>query len=154
MQYEAEQGNIAIAVVGDAMISRRMQPFREPEFLQLYDALEADGRVAIRNILFDTNSATIQPESAPVLEQIATMMRQHLELKLMVEGHTDEEGDFDWNMELSADRAVSVKAYLVENFGIEADRMRTMGLGPTQPVDSNDTEEGRQQNRRVELVKI
>jgi OOP family OmpA-OmpF porin len=47
-----------------------------------------------------------------------------------------------------------VKAYLVENFGIEADRMRTMGLGPTQPVDSNDTEEGRQQNRRVELVKI
>ena len=120
----------------------------------LYDALEADGRVTIRDILFDTNSATIQPESAPILEQIGTMMQQHPELKLMVEGHTDDEGDFDWNMELSADRAASVKAYLVENFGIDTDRMRTMGLGPTQPVDSNETAEGKQKNRRVELVKF
>jgi outer membrane protein OmpA-like peptidoglycan-associated protein len=120
----------------------------------LYEALEADGRVAIRDILFDTNSATIRPESAPILEQIGTMMREHPELKLMVEGHTDDEGEFDWNMELSADRAASVKSYLVEHFGIEADRMRTMGLGPTQPVDTNDTAEGRQKNRRVELVKF
>ena len=82
------------------------------------------------------------------------MMQQHPELKLLVEGHTDNEGEFDWNMELSADRAASVKAYLVENFGIEADRMRTMGLGPTQPVDTNDTAEGQQKNRRVELVKF
>jgi outer membrane protein OmpA-like peptidoglycan-associated protein len=120
----------------------------------LYDALEADGRVTIRDILFDTNSATIQSESAPILEQIGTMMQQHPELKLMVEGHTDDEGDFDWNMELSADRAASVKAYLVENFGIDTGRLRTMGLGPTQPVDSNETDAGRQKNRRVELVKI
>ena len=120
----------------------------------LYDALEADGRVTIRDILFDTNSATIQSESAPILEQIGMMMQQHPELKLMVEGHTDDEGDFDWNMELSADRAASVKAYLVENFGIDADRMRTMGLGPTQPVDSNETQAGKQKNRRVELVKF
>jgi outer membrane protein OmpA-like peptidoglycan-associated protein len=120
----------------------------------LYSALEADGRVAIRDILFDTNSATIRSESAPILEQIGTMMQEHPDLKLLVEGHTDNEGEFDWNMQLSADRAASVKAYLVENFGIEAERMRTMGLGPTQPVDSNDTDEGRQKNRRVELVKI
>ena len=120
----------------------------------LYDALDADGRVAIRDILFDTNSATIRPESAPVLERIGTMMQEHPELSLLVEGHTDDEGEFDWNMELSADRAASVKAYLVENFGIDPERMRTMGLGPTQPVDTNDTPEGRQQNRRVELVKI
>jgi len=120
----------------------------------LYDALEADGRVAIRDILFDTNSATIRPESAPILEQIGTMMQEHPELKLMVEGHTDDEGEFDWNMELSADRAASVKTYLVENFGIQTERMRTMGLGSTQPVDSNDRPEGRQKNRRVELVKF
>jgi outer membrane protein OmpA-like peptidoglycan-associated protein len=120
----------------------------------LYDALETDGRVAIRDILFDTNSANIRPESAPILEQIGTMMQEHPELKLLVEGHTDNEGEFDWNMELSADRAASVKTYLVENLGIEVDRMRTMGLGSTQPVDSNETPEGRQKNRRVELVKI
>ncbi len=120
----------------------------------LYDALEADGRVAIRDILFDTNSANIRPESAPILEQIGTMMQEHPELKLMVEGHTDDEGEFDWNMQLSADRAASVKAYLVDNFGIDIERMRTMGLGPTQPVDTNETPEGQQKNRRVELVKI
>ncbi|UCG76108.1 MAG: OmpA family protein [Gemmatimonadota bacterium] len=120
----------------------------------LYDALEADGRVAIRDILFDTNSATIRPESAPVLAQIGTMMQEHPELNLLVEGHTDSEGEFDWNMQLSADRAASVKAYLVETFGIAAERMRTMGLGSTQPVETNETAEGRQKNRRVELVKI
>ena len=75
-------------------------------------------------------------------------------LTLALEFYHEFSLEFDWNMELSADRAASVKAYLVENFGIDADRMRTMGLGPTQPVVSNDTEEGRQQNRRVELVRI
>ncbi len=120
----------------------------------LYDALEADGRVAVRNILFDTAEATIRPESSEVLEQIGTMLRDHPELTLMIEGHTDDEGEFDMNMRLSGDRAASVKAYLVEHFGIESDRMRTLGLGPTQPVDTNDTDAGRQQNRRVELVKI
>ena len=120
----------------------------------LYDALEADGRVAVRDILFDTNSATIRSESSPILEQIGTMMQEHPELNLMIEGHTDNEGEFDWNMELSGERAKSVKSYLVENFGIDSSRMRSMGLGQTQPVDTNDTDAGRQKNRRVELVKF
>ena len=120
----------------------------------LYDALEADGRVAIRNILFDTGKADIRPESDDVLAQIGTMLSEHPELSLMIEGHTDDEGEFDMNMTLSGDRAAAVKTYLVEHYGIEADRLRTMGLGPTQPVDTNDTDAGRQQNRRVELVKI
>ena len=120
----------------------------------LYDALEADGRVAVRNIHFDTGEATIRPESDEVLEQIGTMLQDHPELNLMIEGHTDDEGEFDMNMQLSGDRAASVKAYLVEHFGITPDRMRTLGLGPTHPADTNDTEAGRQQNRRVELVRI
>jgi outer membrane protein OmpA-like peptidoglycan-associated protein len=57
-------------------------------------------------------------------------------------------------MTLSGDRATSVKAYLVQNFGIEDARLRTMGLGPSRPVDTNDTEAGRQRNRRVELVRM
>lgn len=120
----------------------------------LYDALEADGRVAVRDILFDTNSATIRSESRSILEQIGTMMQEHPELNLMIEGHTDNAGEFDWNMELSGERAKSVKSYLVENFGIDSSRMRSMGLGQTQPVDTNDTDVGRQKNRRVELVKF
>ncbi len=120
----------------------------------LYDELEAEGRVAVRNILFDTGKATIRPESAEVLETIGSMLGEHSDLRLMIEGHTDNEGEFDFNMQLSADRAAAVKGYLVDNLGIEPERLRTMGLGQTQPVDTNDTPEGRQQNRRVELVKI
>lgn len=120
----------------------------------LYDALEAEGRVAVRNILFDTGLATIRPESAEVLSTIGSMLQEHPELKLMIEGHTDSEGEFDFNMQLSADRAAAVKGYLVDNFGVDSERLRTIGLGQTQPVDTNDTAEGRQQNRRVELVKI
>ena len=122
--------------------------------LDLYDALERDGRVAVRNILFDTGKADIRPESDEVLTEIGTTLDEHPELSLMIEGHTDDQGEFDFNMQLSADRAAAVKQYLVDEFGIDPGRLRTIGLGQTQPVDTNDTSEGRQQNRRVELVKI
>lgn len=135
-----------LAYVGNIRIAAGGRP--------LYDALDTDGRVAVHGILFDTDKATIRAESAPVLEEIGTMLTEHADLSLMVEGHTDDEGDFDYNMTLSGERSAAVKAYLVENFGIEASRLRTMGLGPTQPVADNDTPEGMQQNRRVELVKI
>lgn len=120
----------------------------------LYDALEADGRVAVRNILFDTGQATIKPESEEILTEIGTMLQEHADLNLMIEGHTDDQGEFDFNMTLSGDRAAAVKQYLVDQFGVDPERLRTLGLGQTQPVDTNETPEGRQQNRRVELVKI
>ena len=120
----------------------------------LYEALTTDGRVEIHDILFDTGSATIRAESAPILEEIGTMLQEHAELSLLIEGHTDDQGDFDMNMQLSADRAASVKAWLVERSGIDASRLRTMGLGPSRPVGSNDTAAGRQKNRRVELVRM
>ena len=82
------------------------------------------------------------------------MLQEHSDLTLLIEGHTDNEGGFDMNMQLSSDRAASVKTYLIENFGVDSERMRTMGLGMTRSVASNDTPEGRQQNRRVELVRM
>lgn len=120
----------------------------------LYDALEAEGRVAVHDILFDTDAATIRAESAEVLTEIATMLQDHPDLSLMVEGHTDDTGEFDHNMDLSTRRAQAVKQWLVERHAIAGDRLRTMGLGPTQPKDTNDTDAGKQQNRRVELVRI
>lgn len=120
----------------------------------LYDVLAQKGRVAVQDIHFDSGKATIRSESAETLEKIGTMLQEHGDLKLMIEGHTDDEGEFDANMTLSRDRAAAVKTYLVENFGVEADRLRTMGLGSTQPVADNGTADGRQQNRRVELVQI
>lgn len=120
----------------------------------LYEALMADGRVAVNNIFFDTGSANIRSESTPVLTDIGSMLQRYSNLSLLIEGHTDNEGGFDMNMQLSADRAKAVKSYLVANHSIVEDRLRTMGLGPSRPVDSNDTPEGRQKNRRVELVQL
>jgi outer membrane protein OmpA-like peptidoglycan-associated protein len=120
----------------------------------LYDALATDGRVAVHDILFDTDAATIRAESATVLAEIGSMLQSHPELDLMIEGHTDSTGDFDHNMDLSRRRADSVKKWLVDRHGIAPAKLRTMGLGPTQPKVSNDDDAGRQQNRRVELVRI
>jgi len=120
----------------------------------LYSALEADGRVAVHDILFDTDQTTIRPESADTLAGISAMMQEHSDLRLLIEGHTDGSGDFDHNMELSRGRAKAVKAWLVDSGEIDADRLRTVGLGPTQPKAPNESDEGRRQNRRVELVKF
>jgi len=120
----------------------------------LYDALETEGRVAVRGILFATDSDRIRSESAPVLEEIAAMLEEHSGLRLGIEGHTDGEGDAAYNMELSERRAAAVKQYLVERHGIDTDRLETAGYGESRPVADNDTPEGKQQNRRVELVRL
>lgn len=120
---------------------------------ELYDALAADGRVATQGILFDTGSDVIKPHSTPTLEEIATMLREHADLKLLIEGHTDNVGDAAANQALSEKRAAAVKAYLVSK-GIDAARLQSSGLGATKPKTGNDTAEGRQTNRRVELVRL
>jgi outer membrane protein OmpA-like peptidoglycan-associated protein len=84
---------------------------------------------------------------------VASLLQEHPELDLLIEGHTDNTGDFDANKTLSEERAQAVKNALVKDHGIEAGRLKTVGLGSTQPTASNDTEEGRAENRRVELVK-
>lgn len=119
----------------------------------LYDALAADGRVATQGIFFDTGSDTLRPESTPTLKAIAQMIEEHEDLNLTIEGHTDNAGDEAANQNLSERRAASVRAYLVEQHGIDPERLVAEGMGESSPAASNDTPEGRQQNRRVELVK-
>lgn len=120
---------------------------------ELYDALVADGRVSTQGILFDTGSDVIKPHSTPTLEEITSMLKEHADLKLAIEGHTDNAGDAAANQALSEKRAAAVKAYLVGK-GIDASRLESKGLGATKPKVANDTPEGRQTNRRVELVKM
>jgi OmpA-OmpF porin, OOP family len=120
----------------------------------LYDALAADGRVVTRGILFDTGSDRIRPESTPTLKEIGEMLVAHGDLRLRVEGHTDSVGSADANQALSERRAQAVRRYLVERHGIDEARLEAAGLGQTRPMDSNDTPEGRQNNRRVELVRL
>jgi outer membrane protein OmpA-like peptidoglycan-associated protein len=120
---------------------------------EMYDALVADGRVATQGILFDTGSDRIRPASTPTLKEIGQMLTEHADLKLLIEGHTDNVGDATANQVLSEKRAAAVKAHLVSAFNVDAARLEAKGFGPAKPAGSNDTPEGRQQNRRVELVK-
>ena len=121
---------------------------------KIYDALMANGRVATQGILFDSGSDHIRPESTPTLKEIGQMLKDHADLKLMIEGHTDNTGDKASNQTLSEKRAAAVQDYLSTQYGVDGARLQSKGFGDTKPVSSNDTPEGRQNNRRVELVKM
>lgn len=119
----------------------------------LYDALANKGRWVTQGILFATGKADLEPESRPVLREIASTMKQHSDLKILIEGHTDNVGAAAANLALSDARAAAVKTALVAGFGVSADRITTKGLGDTKPSVPNSTAAGRAQNRRVEIVK-
>jgi outer membrane protein OmpA-like peptidoglycan-associated protein len=125
----------------------------ESETDVLYDALAAKGRWATQGILFATGKAVVQPESRPVLGEIAATLEQHADLRILIEGHTDNVGAAATNLALSDARAAAVKAALVADFRIDAGRITTKGLGDTKPSVPNATAAGRAQNRRVEIVK-
>ncbi|HEX8717421.1 MAG TPA: OmpA family protein [Gemmatimonadaceae bacterium] len=120
----------------------------------LYDALAAAGHVSTHGILFASGSATIEGESTPTLKEIGDMLKAHADLKLMIEGHTDNVGAAAANQTLSEQRAAAVKQFLVSTYGIDAARLQTKGYGSSKPISPNTTPEGRQNNRRVELVKL
>lgn len=119
---------------------------------QLRKELEAGGRARLYGILFDTDKATIKPESLPTLDEVVTLLTGQPEWQLLIEGHTDSTGAAAHNQTLSVERAASVKAYLVSK-GIAPPRLTTGGFGASRPVADNATELGRAANRRVELVK-
>ncbi|MDP3480446.1 MAG: OmpA family protein [Desulfoprunum sp.] len=119
---------------------------------ELQKQLEATGRARVYGIRFALDSAVIQPDSYPILVEIADVLKADTALRLAIEGHTDATGAADHNQPLSEQRAASVKTYLVEK-GIADDRLSTSGFGPAKPVADNDSELGRAQNRRVELVR-
>ena len=119
------------------------------------DALAKDitrtGHVAIYGIYFDTGKADLKPESEPTLKEVTKLLQQNPKLNLYVVGHTDNIGTLTANMELSKLRAESVIKSLV-SYGVDGKRLTAHGIGPLSPVASNNTEEGRGKNRRVELV--
>jgi OOP family OmpA-OmpF porin len=120
---------------------------------ELYDALEANGRVATQGIYFASGSDKIQPESTPTLVEISRMLKDHPDLDLLIEGHTDNVGTPASNLALSGRRAAAVRQALIDIYKIDGNRLTTVGVGDTVPAAPNTTPEGRQQNRRVELVK-
>jgi OOP family OmpA-OmpF porin len=101
-------------------------------------------------VLFDFNKSYIKPEAHGLLDEVVVIMKKNPELKGVIEGHTDSIGSEGYNQGLSERRARSVEKY-IEEHGIDPDRFTTRGYGESKPIASNDTEEGRRENRRVEL---
>ena len=110
------------------------------------------GKTIVYGIYFDTASATIKPESEPALVEMVKLLNGSPALKVYVVGHTDNVGGLESNLKLSSDRAASVVKAITAR-GVTASRLKSAGVGPYSPVASNDTDEGKAKNRRVEFVK-
>jgi outer membrane protein OmpA-like peptidoglycan-associated protein len=113
--------------------------------------LGAHCHLALTGVLFDFNKSKLKPESDAVLEQIGAVMKKVQTLRLEVQGHTDGIGSEEFNLPLSKARAHSVVVWLTDH-GVAADRLDAHGYGKTRPIATNDTDEGRAQNRRVEIA--
>ncbi|MFY9112593.1 MAG: outer membrane beta-barrel domain-containing protein [Desulfomonilia bacterium] len=111
------------------------------------------GTFVFGTILFDTGSSKIKPESRPVIDEAVSYLEQHPEVKLEIQGHTDNVGSEEFNLRLSEARAEAVKEYMVAR-GIAEDRLSTRGYGFSVPAASNDTREGRAKNRRIEFKPV
>jgi outer membrane protein OmpA-like peptidoglycan-associated protein len=116
-------------------------------------SIKETGKVALYGIYFDVAKAIVKEESQPSLQEIAKLLNDNSSLKIYVVGHTDNTGSFDSNMKLSMDRAAAVVSALVTKYSVNAASLKACGAGAISPVASNETEEGRALNRRVELVK-
>ena len=136
-------------------ISANINLTQEEEFKEIKQDLflvpvEVGSRVTINNIFFDFDKATLRNESYPELNRLLEFMNNYPNIKIKIQGHTDSVGPEDYNQQLSERRAEAVARFLQVN-GISSDRTIVEGLGEAAPVATNDTNEGRQENRRVEF---
>lgn len=121
---------------------------------EMREEIDRAGHVTVDGILFDFDEAVLKPESRPALQEIAALLSENPDLRVYIVGHTDNAGSYDHNLELSRRRAAAVVDALVTEFGIDGSRLMPVGVGPVAPVATNDTEAGREQNRRAVLVKM
>jgi OOP family OmpA-OmpF porin len=119
----------------------------------LTSGLAANGHTVVNGILFDTGKADVKPESSAALDEVVKALKQDPKLKVFVVGHTDNVGAVPANMDLSKRRAAAVVQILMTKYAVAADRLQSYGNGPYAPIATNDSEDGRTLNRRVELVK-
>ena len=136
---------LTVAVVG--VIENKMV-----DAAAMAKGLGEKGHIALYGIYFDTDKAVIKPESRPTLDEIAKLLRGQPQLNVVIVGHTDSQGAYDYNMDLSRRRAEAIAAELAQTYKIARPRLRTAGVGFLAPVGSNASEDGRALNRRVELV--
>ncbi len=116
--------------------------------------LLTEGKLISYGIYFDSGKDVVKPESYGSIKEISAVLKENPEVKIMIVGHTDSDGDDAMNLDLSKRRAANVKSYLVKEFGIAADRISTDGKGETQPIVQNTSVENKAKNRRVEFIKL
>ncbi len=148
-QIEKGNGKIWLRVVE----KKGMEQYIVADAAAFGNDIRATGHVAVYGIHFDTAKSTLKPESATAIAEIAKLLKGEPTLKLYVVGHTDNVGGLESNVRLSQERAEAVLQALVRDHGVAPARLRAFGCGLYAPVASNDNEEGRAKNRRVELVK-
>lgn len=148
--FKAQRGvYAALDIVDVAAMTQNMVSVSASEMSK---AIASTGRVALYGILFDSGKADVKAESKMALEEIAKLLKAEANLRLRVVGHTDNQGALDSNIALSKRRAEAVNAALVSQHGIAAARLSAFGVADLAPVASNNNEDGRAKNRRVELV--
>lgn len=130
-----------------------VEPMQQDIKIDLKSAIDADGKIALYDILFDVNKASIKPESEKALQSVIDYLVSNPTVKIIVVGHTDNSGLFASNITLSKERAKSVVEYLVTVGKINVSRLMSEGVGSLCPVATNTTEAGKKLNRRVEIVK-
>ena len=115
--------------------------------------LETDAKLIFYGIYFDFNKSTIRKESMPVIKEIAELLNANTDLVVSIDGHTDNIGTENYNLKLSEKRAAAVMQVLEDTYWIDSGQLSFAGYGESKPVQTNDTENGRAKNRRVEVVK-
>jgi OOP family OmpA-OmpF porin len=120
------------------------------------DAVGAIGsaiRISLKSsVLFDFDKSTLKPEAAEELHGVALKIKELSNVRIIIEGHTDNFGTDEYNWDLSRKRAASVRDYFISQEGMEKSGIESSGFGESRPIATNDTEEGRAQNRRVEII--
>ena len=145
----AGDGSYDLYIIDEAAFKKQLTFGAE----EMKKVLDEEGHVAIYGINFDIDRAVLKLGAEAALIEMVKLMKNNPDLKIEIQGHTDNTGSTDHNLDLSTRRAETVKKFLLL-YGIEASRMVTKGYGEEKPVATNDTKEGRAMNRRVELVNL
>lgn len=148
-QYATDEKVFLIDIIEQTIMEDDLIKVNADEMLK---GIKADGKIALYGIYFDFDKSIVKPESESTLIEIAKLLNDNSALNLFVVGHTDIQGSLEYNLILSKNRADAVVNELVKKHGILQSRLTGQGVGPLAPVSTNETEEGRKLNRRVELV--
>lgn len=148
-EYSNEKKIYMIDIIEETVMDDNLIAVNAEEMLK---GIRVDGKIALYGIFFDVNKVIVKPESKTTLDEISSLLKMDASLNLYVVGHTDMTGSFDHNMDLSKRRAAAVVKELTSQYGINPARLTPQGVGSLCPISTNESETGRKQNRRVELV--